>query len=61
MIETAAKLQEPEDEEDGNLFGTNRNVDQLIKELDKEMDADGEDNKLIEEDDFDHRLGVQPK
>ena len=47
MLETAAKLQDVDDQGDENLFGSNKNVDELIKRLDNEMDADGEDNKVI--------------
>jgi hypothetical protein len=50
MLETAAKqaVQDGDGAEDDNLFNTSsKNVDDLIKKLGKEMDADGEDNKII--------------
>lgn len=49
MMDTAAKQAIHDDaDEDDNLFNTSsKNVDDLIKKLSKEMDADGEDNKVI--------------
>lgn len=48
MLETAQKQAIDEDEDDNKgIFGNGKSVDAMIKELNDEMGADGEDTKPI--------------
>lgn len=56
MIDTASKLAKEEEEEDGEdekraIFGGRQTQEELIRNLNELNGADGEDTKIIEEDD----------
>ena len=52
MLETAAKQAEEVDPDNSLFNTTSRNVDELIKKLNKDMEVDGEDEKIIHEEPY---------